>query len=111
MAAADAKTNAPKEPQPLGSRSGKRGYIRICVRCGITLYGVGCHTKYCLTCRDEVRREKSREYYLRRKARARAAACKACSGPDVREIAAQADAAGMTYGQYVAATVFLPTLP
>ena len=102
MAAADAKTNAPKEPQPLGSRSGKRGYIRICVRCGITLYGVGCHTKYCLTCRDEVRREKSREYYLRRKARARAAACKACSGPDVREIAAQADAAGLTYGQYVA---------
>ena len=34
MAAADAKPDAPKERQPLGSRSGKRGYIRICVRCG-----------------------------------------------------------------------------
>ena len=27
----------PKEPQPLGSTSGKRGYIRTCVRCGVTL--------------------------------------------------------------------------
>ena len=26
-----------KEPQPLGSTSGKRGYIRTCVRCGILL--------------------------------------------------------------------------
>ena len=29
-----------KEPQPMGSTSGKRGYIRTCVRCGVTLYGV-----------------------------------------------------------------------
>lgn len=105
MAAADVKPAPPsvKEKQPLGSRSGKRGYIRTCVRCGVTLYGVSCHTKYCLTCRDEVRRENAREYYRRRKARARAA-CKTYSGPDVREVAAQADAAGMSYGQYVART-------
>ena len=90
-----------KEPQPLGSRSGKRGYIRTCVRCGVTLYGAGCRTKYCLTCRDEVRREKAREHYRSCKDRARAA-CKTYSGPDVREVAAQADAAGLSYGQYVA---------
>ena len=30
-----------KEPQPLGSTSGTRGYIRTCVRCGVALYGVG----------------------------------------------------------------------
>ena len=89
------------EPQPLGGTSGKRGYIRTCVRCGVTLYGVGRRAKYCPECRDEVRREKDREYYRRSKARARAAACKTYSGPDVREVAAQADAAGMTYGQYV----------
>ena len=47
MAAADAKTDAPKARQPLGSRSGKRGYIRICVICGRQLRGVGSHTKYC----------------------------------------------------------------
>lgn len=93
-----------KEPQPLGSRSGKRGYIRTCVRCGVTLYGVGCHTKYCLTCRDEVRREKVREIYRRRKAKAQEAARETYSGPDVRTVAAKADAAGMSYGRYVAVT-------
>lgn len=90
-----------KEPQPLGSRSGKRGYIRTCVRCGVTLYGVGCRTKYCLTCRDEVRREKSRQRERLKRERARHHA----PSPDVREITAKADAAGMSYGQYVAATV------
>lgn len=39
--------SAAKEAQPLGSRSGKRGYIRICVICGRELRGVGSHTKYC----------------------------------------------------------------
>ena len=97
------KWTSAKEPQPLGSRSGKRGYIRTCVRCGVTLYGVGYHTKYCLTCRDAVHREKAREYYRRREARARAA-CKTYSGPDVRAVAALADAAGMSYGWYVAVT-------
>lgn len=33
--------SAAKEPQPLGSTSGTLGYIRTCVRCGVTLYGVG----------------------------------------------------------------------
>ena len=28
-----------KEPHPLGSTSGTRGYIRTCVRCGVTLSG------------------------------------------------------------------------
>ena len=46
-----------KEPQPLGSTSGKRGYIRTCVRCGVTLYGVGRRAKYCPECRADVNRE------------------------------------------------------
>lgn len=82
-----------KEPQPMGSTSGKRGCIRTCVRCGVTLYGVGRRAKYCPECRRIVANEKSRQ---RERAR------RTPAGPDVREVAAQADAAGMTYGQYVA---------
>ena len=97
--------SAAKEPQSLGSTSGKRWYIRTCVRCGVTLYGVGSHTKYCPDCRAEVNRTKSRERSLRRRSfeleqKARAARPQ-YTGPSVREVAAQADAAGMTYGQYV----------
>ena len=95
-----------KEPQPLGSRSGKRGYIRICTICGKRLQGVGRRTKYCPECRAEVNRTKSRERSRIRKAfeleqKARAARPQ-YTGPSVREVAAQADAAGMSYGQYVA---------
>lgn len=59
--------SAAKEAQPLGSRSGKRGYIRICVICGRELRGVGSHTKYCPDCRAEVNRTKSRERSRRRR--------------------------------------------
>ena len=95
-----------KEPQPLGSRSGKRGYIRICVVCGKRLQGVGRRTMYCPECRAEVIRTKSRERSRRRRAfeleqKARAAR-PPYTGPSVHDIAAQADAAGMSYGQYVA---------
>ena len=90
--------SAPKEPQPLGSRSGKRGYIRICVRCGVTLYGVGIRTKYCPECRRITAIEKSRQRERLKRERAR----RPLTGPDVREVAAQADAAGMSYGRYVA---------
>lgn len=79
--------SAVKETQPLGSTSGKRGYIRICVVCGKQLRGVGCRTKYCPECRHERENKKARH---------------PAPAPDVREIAAQADAAGMSYGQYVA---------
>ena len=97
--------SAAKEAQPLGSRSGKRGYIRICVICGRELRGVGSRTKYCPDCRAEVNRTKSRECSRRRRSfeleqKARAARPQ-YTGPSVREVAAQADAAGMTYGQYV----------
>ena len=97
-----------KEPQPLGSRSGKRGYIRICVICGRELRGVGSHTKYCPDCRAEVNRTKSRERSRRRRAfeleqKARAARPQ-YTGPSVHDMAALAAAAGLTYGQYVART-------
>lgn len=87
-----------KEPQPLGSTSGKRGYIRVCVRCGVTLYGVGRRAMYCPECRRIVANEKSRQRERLKRERAR----RSPTGPDVREVAAQADASGMTYGQYVA---------
>ena len=36
-----------KKRQPIITTTGKRGYIRICVRCGKTLVGVGQRTKRC----------------------------------------------------------------
>lgn len=65
--------SAAKETQPLGSRSGKRGYIRTCVRCGVTLYGVGRRAKYCPECRAEVNREKAMDYRSRNPEKVRAA--------------------------------------
>lgn len=92
--------SAAKETQPLGSTSGKRGYIRVCVLCGVTLYGVGSRAMYCPECRRIVANEKSRQRERLKRERAR----RPPAGPDVREVAALADAAGMTYGQYVART-------
>ena len=63
----------PKEPQPLDSTSGKRGYIRTCVRCGVTLYGVGLRAKYCPKCRAAVIREMARDYRTRNPEKVRAA--------------------------------------
>lgn len=51
-----------KERQPIITTTGKRGYIRICVRCGKTLVGVGQRTKYCPECRAEVYREAAMDY-------------------------------------------------
>ena len=62
-----------KEPQPLGSTSGKRGYIRTCVRCGVALYGVGRRAKYCSECRAEVNREMAMDYMTRNPEKVRAA--------------------------------------
>ena len=87
----------PAEPQPLGSRSGKRGYIRICVVCGKVMRGVGNKTKYCPECRHE--RENARARELARIKRDRS---KHPASGDVRAVAAEADAAGLSYGQYVA---------
>ena len=65
--------SAAKEPQPLGSTSGTRGYIRTCVRCGVTLYGVGRRAKYCPECRAEVYREMAMDYRSRNPEKVRAA--------------------------------------
>lgn len=62
-----------KEPQPMGSTSGKRGYIRTCVRCGVTLYGVGRRAKYCPECRADVNREMAMDYRTRNPEKVRAA--------------------------------------
>lgn len=86
----------PAEPQPLGSRSGKRGYIRTCVCCGKVMRGVGSRTKYCPECRRQVENAKSRERERIKRERAKHPANDA-----VREMSAKADAAGTTYGKYV----------
>ena len=52
--------SAAKEPQPLGSTTGKREDVRICVRCGKEMQMVGRNAKYCLLCRGEVYRERAR---------------------------------------------------
>lgn len=62
-----------KEPQPLGSHSGKRGYIRVCVRCGKELQGVGRNAKYCPACRAQVNREMALDYKARNPEKVRAA--------------------------------------
>lgn len=51
-----------KEPQPLGSTTGKREDVRICVRCGKEMQMAGRNAKYCLLCRGEVYRERARAY-------------------------------------------------
>ena len=65
--------SAAKEPQPMGSTSGKRGYIRVCVRCGVTMYGVGQRTKYCPECRAAKAREAAMDYKARNPEKVQAA--------------------------------------
>ena len=62
-----------KERQPIITTTGKRGYIRICVRCEKTLVGVGQRTKYCPECRAEVNREAARDYKARNPEKVQAA--------------------------------------
>lgn len=105
-----------KEPQSLGSTSGKRGYIRVCVRCGVPLYGVGRRAKYCPECRPVVESEQHAANYERKKAArsfagpymtnprpadvATRAAAKAQVGEDrLRLLSNVADWAGISYGQ------------
>ena len=59
--------------QPIITTTGKRGYIRICVRCGKTLVGVGQRTKYCPECRAEVNREAAMDYKARNPEKVQAA--------------------------------------
>ena len=62
-----------KERQPIITTTGKRGYIRICVRCGKTLVGVGQRTKYCPECRAEGYREAAMDYKARNPEKVQAA--------------------------------------
>ena len=62
-----------KERQPIITTTGKCGYIRICVRCGKTLVGVGQRTKYCPECRAEVYREATMDYRARNPEKVQAA--------------------------------------
>lgn len=64
-----------KEPQPLGSTTGKREDVRICVRCGKEMQMVGRNAKYCLLCRGEVYLERARAYRASHHASANTGAC------------------------------------
>ena len=57
----------------MSSTSDKRWYIRTCVRCGVTLYGVGRRAKYCPACRADVNREMAMDYRTRNPEKVRAA--------------------------------------
>ena len=62
-----------KERQPIITTTGKRGYIRVCVRCGKELQGVGRNAKYCPACRAQVNREMVQDYKARNPEKVRAA--------------------------------------
>lgn len=70
---------------------------KICVNCGNPMHGVGKARKYCAECRNLLRRESDRE-------RNRLKAMKDLLSPSVKSIeqcVREADAQGLTYGQYV----------
>lgn len=92
----------PKEPQPLGSTSGKRGYIRSCQRCGKELRGVGRTTKWCPDCRLAVRAQQSSAYYQKQKAIAQANREVITREASLRLLARVADWAGISYGALMA---------
>lgn len=87
------------EPQPLGSTSGKRGYIRSCQRCGKELRGVGRTTKWCPDCRLAVRAQQSSAYYQKQKAALTKVITREAS---LRLLARVADWAGISYGALMA---------
>lgn len=90
------------EPQPLGSTSGKRGYIRSCQRCGKELRGVGRTTKWCPDCRLAVRAQQSSAYYQKQKAIAQANREVITREASLRLLARVADWAGISYGALMA---------
>ena len=85
-----------KESQPLGSQSGKQGYIRTCVRCGSYYTPTGRSQKYCPDCRLAVRAQQSSAYYQKQKAALTKVITREAS---LRLLARVADWAGISYGQ------------
>lgn len=77
-----------------------------CARCGKKIDAVWPNQKYCEDCRLEIKRESDRYYQNLKKQRQKTAAQKPRSSgiKSISEVAAEARACGMTYGQYMART-------
>ena len=82
---------------PVVSRGGRLRYNKPCERCGQMMHNVGNARKYCDDCVVLVRRDNAERF--RRCHRPG----KSGPGKDVRTCVREADALGMSYGQYVAA--------
>lgn len=80
--------------------------IKQCKLCGAEFEAVGRNAKFCSECKKMKAREHSRKYYIKMHFGADIAekyeAAKKSQAP-LKEIVRQADAAGMSYGQYVLA--------
>lgn len=85
------------EPQPLISRSGKRGYIRNCQGCGKEMQGVAQNAKWCPECRDRIRREHDRQYRETHRNRV-----PSHYKDDLSKLTQVADWAGLSYGRFMA---------
>ena len=78
-------------------RGGRLRYNKPCERCGQMMHNVGSARKYCDDCALLARRDNAERF--RRCHRPG----KSGPGKDVRACVREADALGMSYGQYVAA--------
>lgn len=88
---------------PAVSRGGRLRYNKPCERCGQMMHNVGVARKYCDDCVVLVRREQciaARKRYI---ANHRAAHPKSTPYKDIRTCVREAEALGMSYGNYVAA--------
>ena len=88
---------------PVVPRGGRMRYNKPCERCGQMMHNVGVARKYCDDCALLVKREQcdaARKRYIDRH---RAAHQKNKPLKDIRTCVREADALGMSYGQYVAA--------
>ena len=88
---------------PVVSRGGRMRYNKPCERCGQMMHNVGVARKYCDECVLRVKREQCNAARKRYIARHRAAHQKNKPLKDIRTCVREAEALGMSYGNYVAA--------
>lgn len=88
---------------PVVSRGGRLRYNKPCERCGQMMHNVGNARKYCDECVVLVKREQCSAARKRYIANHRAAHPKSTPYKDIRTCVREAEALGMSYGNYVAA--------
>ena len=88
---------------PVVSRGGRLRYNKPCERCGQMMHNVGVARRYCDDCVVLVKREQCSAARKRYIANHRAAHPKSTPYKDIRTCVREAEALGMSYGNYVAA--------